>query len=148
MKRFFYQTVIGLTLAGAGLFAMAPNVWAIPHPEDPYGLKTTASRTPYSDPATSQKTLPELIGGFIGVLLSLVGLVFLVLSVYGGFKWMTAAGDEDSVKEGRDTLVNAAIGIALIMCAYALTTFLFDSAISVVSTTTPPAPPASQQPTP
>lgn len=94
---------------------------------DPYGLDTTAKATPF---AQSKKTLPELVGTIISAGLSLVGVIFLILAVYGGFKWMTARGEAGSAKEGRDTIIDATIGILLVLGAYAMTNFIFTDVVS------------------
>ncbi|MBI5254495.1 hypothetical protein HY932_01805, partial [Candidatus Falkowbacteria bacterium] len=61
--------------------------------------------------ATSdEKTLPERIGQIIEVLLSLVGVVFLVMIIIGGIMWMTG-GDSPQVKKAQQRIVNAAIGL-------------------------------------
>lgn len=57
--------------------------------------------------------------------LSLLGLVFLVLILYAGYSWMTARGDEQQVTKAKDTIQRAAIGLAVVLAAYAITYFVF-----------------------
>lgn len=76
-------------------------------------------------------TAPD-IGTFIGSniivpALSLVGVIFLVLVIYGGFLWMTAGGTEAQVKKAKDIITAAVIGVVLIAAAYAITNFVFQS---------------------
>lgn len=73
---------------------------------------------------TTTTTLPELIGTVIKYALSLVGLIFLVLMVYGGYIWMIARGDEGKVDKAKDTITNAIIGIIVVAGAYAITGFI------------------------
>lgn len=96
---------------------------------DPYGLEVTRKKTQFSGVT---KTLPQLIGSVISVALSLVGFVFLGLALYAGFKWMTAQGNEKDVTSARDTLINASIGIVLIVAAYAITNFVFTNVITQI----------------
>lgn len=108
---------------------------------DAFGLDDTAKGTVvFKDAVKEKKTLPTLIGDLLGVALSLVGLVFLGFAVYGGFRWMTAQGDSKSVQEGRDTLINATIGVILVMSAYVVTNFLFTNVADQI--TSPTAAPA------
>lgn len=58
--------------------------------------------------------------------LYLLGLIFLILMVYAGIKWMTAKGDEDQVTKARDTVFAAVIGLAIVLASYALSTFVND----------------------
>ncbi|OGH62287.1 MAG: hypothetical protein A2848_01060 [Candidatus Magasanikbacteria bacterium RIFCSPHIGHO2_01_FULL_50_8] len=97
---------------------------------DPYGLEGTRKQTPQY--ANAKKTLPELIGSVISVALSLIGFVFLGLALYAGYKWMTAQGNTKDVDTARDTLINATIGIILIVAAYAITNFIFTDVVSQI----------------
>lgn len=56
--------------------------------------------------------------------LSLVGTIFLVLSVYAGILWMTASGNEDKVTKAKDIITQAIIGLAITLSAYAITAFV------------------------
>lgn len=114
---------LGLTLGMALLGMVAPRVAVA---ADGFGLEDTAGETPFKG---STKTLPQIAGTVISAGLSLVGVIFLALAVYGGFRWMVARGDTKATKEARDTIVDATIGIILIVSAYAITNFLFSSVI-------------------
>lgn len=59
----------------------------------------------------------------VGVL-SLAGTIFLVLTVYAGILWMTAAGNEDQVTKAKDIVSQAVIGLAITLAAYAITAFV------------------------
>lgn len=84
-----------------------------------YGLEATADAAGLK----TNKSIPELVGQIVGAGLSLLGLVFLGLMLYGGFRWMTARGDTKSVDTAKDTITNAVIGLAIIVGAYAITDF-------------------------
>lgn len=62
-----------------------------------------------------------LIGAGINLFLSLFGLVFLVLTVYAGVKWMTAGGNTEQIDAAKSMLRNAAIGLAIVLLAFVLT---------------------------
>jgi len=63
-------------------------------------------------------------GLIIGVILSFVGVLFLILMIYAGILWMTASGNEQQIAKAKSLLINAIIGIVIVFSAYALTTFL------------------------
>lgn len=75
----------------------------------------------------SEVELPVMIGKIINIALSLLGLIFLALALYAGFKWMTAQGDAKEVDAAKDTLKNSVIGLIVIMAAYALSNFVITS---------------------
>lgn len=87
------------------------------------GLETTAD---VAGLRTSSVNIPERIGQIIGIALSLVGVVFLVLMVYGGFIWMTAGGESEKIKKAKGIIMNAVIGIVIVLAAYAITFFVLD----------------------
>jgi len=64
---------------------------------------------------------PMLIGRFIFYLLSFVGVIFLVLMIYGGYIWMMARGNEQDVEKAKTLIKNSLIGLIIILCAYAIT---------------------------
>lgn len=70
------------------------------------------------------RQLPEIIGDAIRVGLGVVGAVALALFVYGGFVWMTAAGNAQRVSKGREILIWATIGLVVIFTSYALLNFV------------------------
>ncbi len=83
--------------------------------------------------------LPKLIGQIIGYALSFVGVVFFVLSVYGGFLWMTARGNSERTEKGKETIIAAAIGVIIIVGSYALTRFVLGSADKTTEPTLAPS---------
>lgn len=68
--------------------------------------------------------LPSTIGTIIKVILSLVGTIFLCLTIYGGILWMTAAGEDDKVEKSKKIITAAVIGLAITLSAYAVTFFV------------------------
>ena len=72
--------------------------------------------------------LPTLIGNILNIALSLIGLVFLIYAVYGGYLWLTARGDDKQVTQAKETIKNVIIGIAITVSAYTLTNYIVGSA--------------------
>jgi len=83
--------------------------------DDPLGMK--------GDPKAPQK----LIGKVINAILGIVGSLALAMFIFGGFTWMTAAGNAEKVKKGKDILVWATLGLVIIFSSYALVKFVFTS---------------------
>lgn len=67
------------------------------------------------------KSLSDIVGTVINVALSLVGIIFLLLMVYGGYLWMTDRGNEEQVEKAKGIIRAAIIGIVIVMSAYAIT---------------------------
>lgn len=72
-----------------------------------------------------KKTDPRIVAGrMVKVVLSLLGVLFTVLTVYAGFTWMTSAGNEESVTKARKILSASVIGIIIILMSYSITNFV------------------------
>ena len=65
-----------------------------------------------------------IIGIIIKGLLGLVGLLFFILVLYGGFLYMTSGGADEKIKKGKNYIVYAAIGLAIVLSAYAIASFV------------------------
>lgn len=79
----------------------------------------------------SQRTLPEIVGLIINILLGFLGIVFLVLLIYAGFLWMTAAGDKSKVEKAQDMIRQAIIGLVVIVAAFAISNFVLQALVNV-----------------
>lgn len=71
----------------------------------------------------SKTELYEVAGNFVRLFLSLLGVIFIVLAIYGGYLWMTAQGNTEQVDKAKQLLTNAFIGLIIILAAYAITYF-------------------------
>ncbi len=85
--------------------------------------------------AEGEQDLNVIIGNVINVVLGFLGIVLLFYFLYGGFKWMTAGGEEEGVKEAKTMIRNAVIGLVIIMASYALTSFVLTQLAEVTSGT-------------
>jgi len=90
-------------------------------------LKVTAEAAGFGEP----KSIAEIVGGLIGVFLSMLGIIFLCLVIYGGFLWMISGGNESKVLKAKETLTSAIIGLLIILSAYAITTFVMNALVSI-----------------
>jgi|GEM_PF-1336429 len=50
----------------------------------------------------------------------IAGSLALLMFIWGGFQWLTAAGEEARVKAGWDTFINATIGIAIVLGSWVI----------------------------
>lgn len=90
-----------------------------------YNSATTAAS--WADPALTAEAnsdIGNVIGTVVGALLGLLGVIFLVLTIYAGVLWMTAGGNTDNVKKAKQILGNAVIGLILTVTSYAITYFV------------------------
>lgn len=83
--------------------------------------------------------LATVIGNIVEIFLSILGIVAVVLMIYGGYLWMTGRGKEERINKAKETLESAIIGLIIIMAAYAITYFVVNQFLSATGTTTTPA---------
>lgn len=75
----------------------------------------------------ANKTLPEAVGNVILTAISILGVVFIILIVYAGFKWMLAQGEEQKTKEALSLITNSIIGLIIVLAAYAISYFVVNA---------------------
>lgn len=75
---------------------------------------------------TTEYSLAETVGIIVSAFLSLLGIIFVVLMLYGGYNWMTAAGDESKVDKAKTTIRQAIIGLIIVAGSYAIWFFIYD----------------------
>jgi len=86
-----------------------------------YGLGTAADTAGLPKGNTDIKVV---IAKYVSITLEFVGVIFLLLFIYGGFMWMFSKGNETKIKDAKGILVNAVIGLVIIFSAYVITNFV------------------------
>lgn len=65
-----------------------------------------------------------IIARVIRAAMGVLGTIFFVLTIYAGFLWMTAGGEEDKITKAKKLLYDGVIGLAIILTAYSITWFV------------------------
>lgn len=86
--------------------------------------------------AGAQTNIATIVGNIILAVLGLLGVIFTILLVYGGFLWLTSAGEEEKTKKGTGLIFNAIIGALIVIAAYAITYYVLQKLIGAVSAAT------------
>jgi hypothetical protein len=73
--------------------------------------------------------LPTTIASLIRVVLGFLGIVAVVIILIGGFKWMTAGGNDDKVKSAKKVIISGIIGLVIVLSAFAIASFVIGSII-------------------
>lgn len=113
------MTTRGIVVA---LLALAPSIaWAACPPG-------TVTQYCFPDPFAGA-SIPTIISYIISALLSLVGALFFVMFLWGGFQYMTGATETSGsgttaskIGKAKKTLTNAVIGLIIVALAYVLVT--------------------------
>ena len=102
-----------LSLAGLALLTFAPTVSALTI-DNGYGTNIYGTDKPLSEQITS---IIQWVLGFLA-------LVAVIMIIYGGFIWLTAAGNEERVGQAKKIISAAINGLVIILLAWAITWFV------------------------
>lgn len=72
-------------------------------------------------------SIPGIIGKVINAALGIVGSLALIMFIYGGITWMTAAGNEQNVTKGKNIIIWATLGLVVIFSSYAIVRFVLQA---------------------
>lgn len=71
-------------------------------------------------------TIYSIVGNIITMVLSFLGIIFLILMVYAGYLWMMAQGNDEQVTRARNMITAAIIGLVIVVSAYAISYFVIE----------------------
>lgn len=97
-------------------------VWLLPVMAQ---AQITGNKYNFPDPLGGAN-IQTVVGNLISAALSLVGAIFFVMFLWGGFQWMSAGGDSAKVKKATTTLMNAVIGLIIVAASYGITSFIIE----------------------
>ena len=69
----------------------------------------------------------------IKLVLGLLGLIAVIIILIGGFKWMTAAGNEDKVGEAKKTITQGIIGLVIVLAAWGIASWVIGTAFNLTN---------------
>src|SRR3989338_3484228 len=105
-----FVVVVGVFAVLAVTQAQTPTLGLTPELQNEIGLPATDLRI--------------VIARIIRTVLTILGILALIIVLYAGFTWMTAGGNEEKVGTAKKMLINGAIGLAIILSSYAITSFV------------------------
>lgn len=70
--------------------------------------------------ADLESTVVKIVQWVLGFL----GLIAVIMILYGGFMWMTAGGNEDKVATAKKIITAAVIGLIVVLLAWAVVIFV------------------------
>lgn len=122
MKNIFFKKIVSTSIFIMAFVLLSPiNVNADLLNDDKKeefqdNVNSIAINTGYS----TNESLEDIIGNAIRVVLSVLGVVFLLLMVLAGQNWMRAGGNEEKVQKAKKQIKSLVIGLIIILAAYAI----------------------------
>lgn len=97
-------------------------------------LAQTGAGVPTAPSPISTRDLPDVIGGVTGgetsarelartilnFLLGFLGFLAVIMIIYGGFRYMTAGGEEQGLESAKKIILYAIVGIIVILLSFAI----------------------------
>ncbi len=127
MKKYKIKFVLSLAFLITAFSLMAVNYSLADNFIDPAEIKNQVEGFSGTDGAGFDltATIGSVVAAVIKGFIALLGVIFVVLIILAGYKWMNAGGEEEKVREAKDTIRHAIIGLIIIIAAYAITEFVF-----------------------
>ena len=69
----------------------------------------------------------EMAASVVNVLLGFLGIIAVLIILMGGFKWMTAGGNEDGVSEAKKMITAGVIGLVIVLASWGLAQFVINA---------------------
>lgn len=97
----------------------------------------TASATPYTvadyggSVGLTSTDLKTVVINVIKWILGILALVAVVLIIYGGIIWMTAAGNVQRIEKAKRIIIDAVIGLVVVLISWAIVTFVVAKILGV-----------------
>lgn len=106
--------VFALTAVGLTLFQFAPAFaqGGLIQPTDNPGR--------ISESTGGEGSFRQLILTFLNFFLGFLGLLAVIMVIYGGILYVSAAGNQDSIDKGKKIILYAIVGIVIILLSFAL----------------------------
>ena len=60
----------------------------------------------------------------INIIMGFLGIIAVIIILTGGFKWMTAGGNEEKVAEAKKLIIAGIVGLAIIFAAFSIASFV------------------------
>jgi len=93
-----------------------------PDPQDPNYYQELTKNTPVLE----RGDLIAIIFRLIQYLLMFLGVVAMIIILYGGYTWMTAGGNDEKVGKAKKILMAGLIGLVIILLAFAIAAFIIN----------------------
>ncbi len=75
----------------------------------------------------------QTAANIINIALGFLAIIAVIIVLVGGFKYMLSGGSEDKTSEARKLIVSGIIGLAIILSAWAITSFVLGRLLAATS---------------
>lgn len=116
---FLFVTCYMLYVTCFPVFAATGSSLVNPDLSNKIRTNTNAATTPFSS-----KDLTTVIGIVINSILGILGVIFLILIIYAGFRWLMAKGVDTDITKARNLIENSIIGLIIVVGCFVIVKFV------------------------
>lgn len=84
----------------------------------------------FSKDSANVSDIRTIVARVIRIFLGFLGMIFVVLMVTAGFKWMNSQGDEKAISGAKQQIAAAVIGLMIILASYGITYLVMKYAVN------------------
>lgn len=84
------------------------------------GLSNVQSGVTKTETEAGGLTMQQVINTVIGTMLFIVGLLAVIMLIYGGIRYVTSHGDKAQVTAAKETIMYAVVGLVVAIAAFAV----------------------------
>jgi len=77
----------------------------------------------------------SIAGSVINIFLGFLGVIAVLIILYGGFKWMTAGGNDDGIGEAKQMISAGVVGLVVILAAFGIAQFVINALYNATGAT-------------
>ncbi len=82
------------------------------------------------DTTTGTSTVNDTIKKAINFFSAIVGVVSVIMIIYGGFKYISSGGDSGNITSAKNTIIYAVIGLVIVAMAQFIVQFILGKVIT------------------
>jgi len=83
-----------------------------------------------ADVTTGSSRIQDLIKDAINIFSVIVGIVAVIMIIYGGFRYITSGGDSGAVSGAKNTIIYAIVGLIIVALAQFIVQFVLSKVVS------------------
>lgn len=73
---------------------------------------------------TGTQTISDTIKKIVNIFSAIIGIVAVIMIIYGGFKYISSGGDSGNVTSAKNTIIYAVIGLIIVAMAQFIVQFV------------------------
>jgi hypothetical protein len=82
-----------------------------------------------ADTSVGTQRIQDIVTFIINIFSVIVGIVAVIMIIWGGFKYITSGGDSGNITSAKNTIIYAIIGLIIVALAQFLVKFVLDKVI-------------------